>query len=190
MPDAACSWFFLRELCWYGCRIVWSLMDCSNVCGEIDDVSEHSVDRFWEPVQFGVVGVNRQEPGLDRCLLASIVEDHAAGHVPYGVHGKFDQCFRVAQVTELDGTYIAITKTVDDWKINGTDLTQNILTVHGKLYGDISGLINTRTHISQASNGQIWVWTIVSFGSSFFVKSAPLVGQFIGEYLDTKKVAN
>ena len=81
-------------------------MDCSNVCGEIDDVSEYSVDRFRESVQFGVVGVNRQEPGLDRCLLASIVEDRAAGHVPYGVHGKFDQCFCVAQVTELDGIII------------------------------------------------------------------------------------
>ncbi len=81
-------------------------MDCSNLRGEIDDVSEYSIDRFRESVQCGVVGVNRQEPGLDRCLLASIVEDHAAGHVPYGVHGKFDQCFRVAQVTELDGIII------------------------------------------------------------------------------------
>ncbi len=81
-------------------------MDCSNLRGEIDDVSEYSIDRFRESVQFGVVGVNRQESGLDRCLLAGIVEDHTAGHVPHGVHGKFYQCFSVAQVTELDGIII------------------------------------------------------------------------------------
>jgi len=86
-------------------------------------------------------------------------------------------------VTKIDWTYVNIW-----WKIKSEN-TSNELTVNGSLYGDLSELTSNRTHISMDDEGNINVWTIISFGSNVLNKPAPLVGQFIGEYMDSKKVA-
>jgi hypothetical protein len=63
------------------------------------------------------------------------------------------------------------------------------LKVKGSLYGDITDLVASRTYVKENPNGQINVWTIVSFGSSLFRKPAPLTWQFIWEYLNSEKIA-
>jgi hypothetical protein len=60
--------------------------------------------------------------------------------------------------------------------------------VNGSLYGDITELIDDRYYISN-DGGMLSVGTIVSFGSKLFSKPAPLVTQFIGEYLQAQKIA-
>ena len=57
------------------------------------------------------------------------------------------------------------------------------------MYGDISELTENRTYMKLNSNGQVDVWTIVSYGSSVFRKPAPLVSSFIDEYIKATKVA-
>lgn len=63
------------------------------------------------------------------------------------------------------------------------------LIVRGSLYGKIDDLLNKRTYVSSNEDGQITVGTIVSFASGLFRKPAPLVSQFIEEYLASEKVA-
>ena len=96
-----------------------------------------------------------------------------------------------ANVTEMSGTYIAIPVEGVGWDIEGIGgNTDNILTVKGSLYGTLTNLIDKRTYVSNDTHtGQINVGTIVSFGSQIFKKPAPLVGQFISEYLASEKVA-
>ena len=87
-------------------------------------------------------------------------------------------------VTRANGTYIII------W--NGkitSEQTANQLVINGALYGDISELTENRTYMKLNSNGQVDVWTIVSYGSSVFRKPAPLVSSFIDEYIKATKVA-
>ena len=60
--------------------------------------------------------------------------------------------------------------------------------MNGSLYGDIQDLVQNRNYISQDGD-QLSVGTVVSFGSGIFHKPAPLVSQFVGEYLDSTKVA-
>ena len=93
-------------------------------------------------------------------------------------------------VEEIDGTYISIPvwSPAIGGDIVGSGDTSTQLVVNGSLYGDISELVMTRHYISNDS-GQLWVGTIVSFGSSLFTKPAPLVSQFIGEYLEAEKIA-
>jgi len=86
-------------------------------------------------------------------------------------------------VTQIDGTYVNI------WGKIKSDNTSNELIVNGSLYGDLSELTENRTHISMDDEGNINVWTIISFGSNILNKPAPLVGQFIGEYMNSKKIA-
>jgi hypothetical protein len=59
--------------------------------------------------------------------------------------------------------------------------------VNGSLYADISQLVENRYYISDSGDG-LSVGTIVSFGSSLFTKPAPLVSQFVGEYLESVKI--
>lgn len=94
-------------------------------------------------------------------------------------------------VTKLDGTYIAIPVNGLGGKIEseGSLGTDKQLVFKGSVYGDMTDLVSDRYYISSQDNGQLSVGTIVSFGSSIFHKPAPLVGQFVGEYLDTTKVA-
>ena len=88
-------------------------------------------------------------------------------------------------VEVLKGTYITIGGTI------GWEASQKQLVVNGSLYGDIQPLVNNRTYIKQDEvTGNLGVGTVVSFGSSIFKKPAPLVGQFVGEYLESSKVAN
>jgi len=87
-------------------------------------------------------------------------------------------------ITRANGTYIII------W--NGkitSEQTANQLVINGALYGDISELTENRTYMKLNSNGQVDVWTIVSYGSSVFRKPAPLVSSFIDEYIKATKVA-
>ncbi|USN58063.1 MAG: hypothetical protein H6767_07065 [Candidatus Peribacteria bacterium] len=73
---------------------------------------------------------------------------------------------------------------------NNTTTTNNVLTINGAVYGNMTELLEKRTYIKDNANGQIDVGTIVSFGSSFFRKPAPLLGEFIGEYLSSRKYAD
>ena len=86
-------------------------------------------------------------------------------------------------VTKIDGTY------VDIWGKIISDNTSNKLTVNGTIYGDTEDLFKNRTHISMDQDGNISVWTLVSYGSNILKKPAPLVGQFIKEYTESTKVA-
>ena len=89
---------------------------------------------------------------------------------------------------DLKGTYISIPVWGNGGKIRGNGATDKQLTVNGSLYGNIEDLVDDRYYVAN-SGGQLSVGTIVSFGSSLFSKPAPLVSQFIGEYLSAEKVA-
>jgi len=86
-------------------------------------------------------------------------------------------------VTNIDGTYINIS-----WKVK-SDSTSNKLIINGSLYGDLSELTSNRTHISMDKKWNISVWTVVSYSSNILNKPAPLVWQFIGEYMNSQKIA-
>ncbi len=94
-------------------------------------------------------------------------------------------------VTGLDGIYITIKKSWVwgniEWKTIET--TNNKLIVNGSLYWVIEDLINKRTYIKNESDGQLNVGTIISFASSIFRSPAPLVSQFIEEYIQSEKIA-
>jgi hypothetical protein len=93
-------------------------------------------------------------------------------------------------VDSIDWTYITIVKDSNGWKFKWTWWdTLNRLLVNGSLYWNIDDLISHRTYVKQNSFNQIDVWTIVSFGSSLFRKTAPLLSTFIDEYQNTKKIA-
>jgi hypothetical protein len=94
-----------------------------------------------------------------------------------------------SSVKHLDGTYIAIPVWTKWGSITSTADTEAQLVVNGSLYGDISQLVNSRYYVSSKDNKLLSVGTIVSFGSRIFHKPAPLVSQFIWEYLNTTKVA-
>ena len=97
---------------------------------------------------------------------------------------------RVADdVTKITGTYITIPVSGNGGNIIA-EPSDKQLVVSGSLYGNISQLVDNRTYIdNNSTKGVINVGTIVSFGSSLFKKPAPLVGQFISEYVATQKVA-
>jgi hypothetical protein len=92
-----------------------------------------------------------------------------------------------SNVTSINGTFISIKVAWVWWKILSVE-SDNKLVVNWSLYGDIESLVNNRTYI-QNKNDLINVWTVVSFGSSLFRKQAPLVWDFIWEYIESKKVA-
>jgi uncharacterized repeat protein (TIGR01451 family) len=93
-----------------------------------------------------------------------------------------------SDVTQIDGTYISIPVWANGGNIS-SEASADQLVVNGSLYGNIDNLVANRYYISDDSSGQLWVGTIVSFGSSLFSKPAPLVSQFVGEYLESEKVA-
>jgi uncharacterized repeat protein (TIGR01451 family) len=93
------------------------------------------------------------------------------------------------EVKKLDGVYIAIPKSGVGGSIRQADETSDVLTVNGSLYGRVEDLLNKRTYIRDNSDGQIDVGTVISFASSLFRKSAPLVSEFIDEYTKASKVA-
>ncbi len=92
-----------------------------------------------------------------------------------------------SNVTKINGTFIAIKVWTVWWSISSAQ-TDEKLVVNWSLYGNIEALVNNRTYI-QNKNDLINVWTVVSFGSSLFRKQAPLVWDFIWEYVKSKKVA-
>jgi hypothetical protein len=94
-------------------------------------------------------------------------------------------------VTSINGTYISIKIGTTWWLIawKWWD-TQKQLKVNWSLYGDVNDLVDNRTYIDENDNKQLDVWTVVSFWSSIFRKTAPLTGQFIWEYLQSKKIAH
>jgi len=94
-----------------------------------------------------------------------------------------------ADVNHIDGTYIAIPVNGKGWNIISSKDTNKQLVVNGSLYGDISQLVESRYYVSSKDSKLLSVGTIVSFGSRIFHKPAPLVSQFIWEYLNTTKVA-
>jgi len=91
-------------------------------------------------------------------------------------------------VTRMDGTYITIPewtswgKFISDWE------TSNVLVINWSIYWDITDLVSKRVNFEN-NDGVLSVWTVVSFGSALFKKPAPLVSQFIEEYLNQQKVA-
>jgi hypothetical protein len=92
-----------------------------------------------------------------------------------------------SNVIKLDGTYISIPVGWTGWNIS-SQATNDQLVVNGSLYGNIDNLVANRYYISDDHN-QLSVGTIVSFGSKLFSKPAPLVSQFVWEYLESTKVA-
>ncbi|MFA5917857.1 MAG: hypothetical protein WC850_06515 [Candidatus Gracilibacteria bacterium] len=92
-----------------------------------------------------------------------------------------------SNVTKINGTLISIKVSGVGGQIISVE-SDNKLVINGSLYGDIENLVNNRTYIEN-KNDLINVGTIVSFGSNLFRKQAPLVGDFIGEYIASKKVA-
>ena len=88
-----------------------------------------------------------------------------------------------ANVENIEGTYISIGGNI------GWDPTDKELIVDGSLYWDVNDLVSSRQFVKQLEGEKMTVWTIVNFGSSIFKKPAPLVGQFVGEYLASSKVA-
>ena len=86
-------------------------------------------------------------------------------------------------VETIDGTYVVL------WtgEIIGQPSAEQLV-VNGSLYGNIDQLVNNRYYISDDTSGPLSVGTIVSFGSSLFSRPAPLVSQFVGEYLESEKV--
>nr|MDD3720246.1 hypothetical protein [Candidatus Gracilibacteria bacterium] len=93
-----------------------------------------------------------------------------------------------ANVTNINGTYITIPVSgIGGNIISG--LSSVKLVINGSLYGDISSLVSNRTYVQNTVNNIINVGTVVSFGSNLFRQPAPLVGDFIGEYMKSQKVA-
>lgn len=92
-------------------------------------------------------------------------------------------------VTSIDGTYISISQWTRGGNIRGTNITTNVLQINGSIYWNMNNLLEKRTYIKNNSTWIIDVGTIVSFGSSVFRKPAPLTTKFIGEYIESKKVA-
>jgi cysteine-rich repeat protein len=92
-----------------------------------------------------------------------------------------------SNVTKINWTLISIKVSGVWWQIISVE-SDNKLVINWSLYGDIENLVNNRTYIEN-KNDLINVWTIVSFGSNLFRKQAPLVWDFIWEYIASKKVA-
>jgi len=69
-----------------------------------------------------------------------------------------------------------------------SDSSSNQLIVYGSLLWRLDELISNRYFIEK-SGTQLWVGTIVSFGSKLLSKPAPLVAQFKSEYNASQKVA-
>ena len=93
-------------------------------------------------------------------------------------------------VTKINWTYITIEKNWVWWKFEWKWWnTIEQLNIYGSLYWNINDLISSRTYVKQNSANQIDVWTIVSFGSSLFRKTAPLIWTFINEYLQSEKIS-
>jgi hypothetical protein len=93
-------------------------------------------------------------------------------------------------VDTIDWTYITIEKDGNGWSFKWINWdTTNRLLVNWSLYWNIDDLISHRTYVKQNSFNQIDVWTIVSFGSSLFRKTAPLLSSFIDEYQNSIKIA-
>lgn len=92
-----------------------------------------------------------------------------------------------SNVTKITGTLISIKVGWVWWKITSSE-TDNKLVVYWSLYWNIDSLVNNRTNIENKNN-LINVWTVVSFGSNLFRKQAPLVWDFIWEYVKSTKVA-
>ncbi len=92
-----------------------------------------------------------------------------------------------SSVTKINGTFISIKVSGIWWEIISQESDYKLI-INWSLYGDIEKLVNNRTHIEN-KNDLINVWTIVSFGSNLFRKQAPLVWDFIWEYIASKKVA-
>ena len=87
-------------------------------------------------------------------------------------------------VSKIDGTYVNIW-----WEIKWDTTTSEQLIINGSMYWDLNNLISKRTHISMDIWGNINTWTQLQFSSNIFNKPAPLVGQFIKEYIDSQKIA-
>jgi len=93
-----------------------------------------------------------------------------------------------SNVTQINWTFISIPVSWAWWKIISVYSQSNKLVVNWSLYWDTSDLVGNRPYID-SKDGILNVWTIVSFWSSLFVKQAPLVWDFIWEYMKSTKVA-
>lgn len=92
-----------------------------------------------------------------------------------------------ASVSSIKWTYITIEKNGVWWSISSWQ-TSTQLNVAWSLYWDVTSLVDNRYYVEE-TGWALSVWTIVSFGSALFSKPAPLVSQFITEYLNSQKVA-
>lgn len=93
-----------------------------------------------------------------------------------------------SNVKNINWTYISIPVSWVWWKIKSASSSTRLL-INWSLYWDISELVANRTYVQNDVNNIINVWTVVSFGSNMFRKPAPLVWDFIWEYMKSKKVA-
>ncbi len=91
-------------------------------------------------------------------------------------------------VKNMNWTYISIPVSWIGWKIISGSSNDRLI-INWSLYGDITSLVSNRTYIQNSANNIINVWTVVSYGSNLFRKPAPLVWDFIWEYMASKKVA-
>ncbi|MCH8518969.1 hypothetical protein LAT59_04375, partial [Candidatus Gracilibacteria bacterium] len=88
-----------------------------------------------------------------------------------------------SNVTQVNATLMILGNGI----ITG-EATDKQLRVNGALYGNIDQLIANRYYID-GSGSSLSVGTIVSFGSNLLRRPAPLLSQFVGEYLDSQRVA-
>jgi len=124
--------------------------------------------------------------GGDLIIESDIVSDK---NVAFVVRGW--DIIVASSVSRIDGTYIAFEdEDGNKWDFIAQDSTStgNQLVVNGTLYGDVSDLVDNRYYIAQ-EDGQLSVGTIVSFGSGLFTNPAPLVSDFVGQYLESSKVS-
>jgi hypothetical protein len=92
-----------------------------------------------------------------------------------------------SSVKRIDGTYITLKKWTNWGKIKSAQSTDTLV-VNWSLYGNVDDLVSNRVKVEE-NNWNLSVWTVVSFGSALFRKPAPLVSQFITEYLEQQKIA-
>ena len=100
---------------------------------------------------------------------------------------KWGDIFIDSSVKRIDWTYITLKQWTNWWNIKSAQSTDTLV-VNWSLYWNIDDLVSNRVKVEE-NNWNLSVWTVVSFGSSLFRKPAPLVSQFIAEYLEQQKVA-
>jgi hypothetical protein len=153
-----------------------------------------TIDNSWIPSEW-TDGTNTES--IDNTIARTFIIENGNLYINKDIASSKNIAFIVKwgniiigeNVTQIAWTYIAIKTAGGWWEIKWRVKTNNKLTINGSLYGDLTNLTNKRTHVSVDANWVIQVGTFISFGSSILNKPAPLVSQFITEYIESTKVA-